>query len=230
MQASSTLLSSGIYSIPQAARLVGVHAKKLRGWVTGYGEMMKAPPLIQSEIPELPHRFAISFLNLIEARLIYAFSQQGVPVRSIRLMAVEARRFLRHPHPFATSMMFRTDRRKIFITALNKTGVPQLYDLKGKNFGMWDVLERELTDEIVYGPTGLATAWYPRKATLPRIYVHPKVSFGQPAIDKSGVPTETLYEAYLAEGNNYQAVARWFNVPPEHVKEAVQFERQPVVH
>lgn len=223
---ASTLLSSGFYSISQAARLLGVSPSRLRKWITGR-ESVRVPPLIESDLPEIAHRHALSFLNLIEARFVHAFAEYGIHVRSIRAMAAEAKRFLGHAHPFATSIMFQTDGRKIFVKVAEELADPKLYDLKGKNWGFYRVLERELKDEIVYGPTGMASAWYPHKKSLPRVFVHPKVSFGQPSLDKSGVPTSALYEAYLAEGENLAAVARWFEVPVEHVREAIRFERQP---
>jgi uncharacterized protein (DUF433 family) len=218
-------LASGIYSIRQAAGLVGVPAARLRGWVTGYHDM-KGTPLIESELSPLSHRVAITFVNLIEARFIDAFSKYGIKVRSIRSMADEAKRFLRHPHPFATEMIFQTDGKKIFIQAAEQTGDPKLYDLKGKNWGIYHVLSRELQKGVRYSSAGLAASWYPKKEIAPRVVVNPKVAFGQPTLQESGVPTAALIEAFTAEGEDYKSVARWFDLPVDQVKEAVRFELQ----
>jgi uncharacterized protein (DUF433 family) len=216
------LLSSGIYSIPQAAKLLDVSRQTLRFWVSGRRNM-RSEPIIKSELEPIEHLIAITFVNLMEVRFINAFSKYGVSVRSIRHMAEEARRVLRHPHPFATETMFRTDGRKIFIETVEKTRDPKLYDLKGKNWGLYQILSDALKKDVIYGPSGVAKEWYPRKDTAPSILINPKVAFGQPALEESGVPAEAFYEAYRAEGEDFDSVARWFDVPLKQVKEAVSF-------
>jgi len=47
---------------------------------------------------------------------------------------------------------------------------------------------------------------------------------GRPTVHKAGVPTRTLYEAYLAEDQNLARVARWYEIPEGWVKQAVKFE------
>lgn len=222
---NTTLLSTGIYSITQAARLLSIRPDRVRGWVSGYHKMV-ARPIIESEIAPIDHHIALSFVNLIEIRFIAAFSKYGVSVRSIRFMAEEAKRFLHHPHPFATEMLFRTDGRRIFIEALQKADDPKLYDLKGKNWGIHSVLSAALKKDVLYTDAGVAKAWYPKKDLAPEVVVHPKIAFGQPALDDSGIPTKALYDAYLAEGNNYTKVSRWFGIPTRRVKAAVKFEEE----
>lgn len=217
------LLSSGIYSIPQAARLLGIHESRLRGWICG-GHEAKGRPLIKSQIPRVGRQIAMSFVNLIEAKFIASFSSVGVSVLSMRYMAEEAERFLNHPHPFATDWLFKTDGRKIFIEAAEKAGDPCLYDLKGHNFAMHEVLARELKEDVQFSASGLANSWRPRKDVAPDVLVRPTVSFGAPAMATSGVPTEALYDAYLAEGRNIEVVARWFDVLASDVQQAVDFE------
>lgn len=220
-----SLISSGIYSVHVAARLLDIAPNRLRFWVSGRRNM-QAPPIVQSEIEPVDHQVALSFLNLIEIKFINAFSKYGVAVRSIRYMAEEAKRVLRHPHPFATEMIFRTDGRKIFIETAEKTDDRKLYDLKGKNWGFYEVLMDALKKDVVYGPSGVAAAWYPRRERAPNVMLHPKVAFGQPALAKSGVPVEALYDAYRAEGEDAESVARWFEVPVDDVREAVEFQVQ----
>lgn len=216
------LLSSGIYSIPQAASLLNVSPYSLRFWVCGR-RGMHSDPIVKSELEPIEHLIALTFVNLIEARFIIKFAKYGVSVRSIRYMAEEARRVLNHPHPFATDIMFRTDGQKIFIETAKQTGDKKLYDLKGKNWGFYKILADALKKDVIYGQSGIAEGWYPRKDTAPNILVHPKVAFGQPSLQEHGVPAEALYEAYRAEGEDFDSIARWFAVPLEQVREAVSF-------
>lgn len=215
-------LSRGIFSIPMAARLLDVPEQNLRGWVRGYSGSSR--PLIPTEYQPISHKHALSFVNLIEARFIGAFAKLGVNVHSIRAMAEEAKRVLSHEHPFATKMIFKTDGRSIFMQESTSIENQKLYDLKRKNFAFKEILEKEFKRDVIYGDAGIAEAWYPRKELAPRVIVNPKISFGQPAMDDSGIPTEAIYDAFLAEGRDYYGVARWFDIGVERVKEAVQFE------
>lgn len=227
---NAPLISTGIYTIQDASRLLEVSPHKLRGWVCGYHGMIGAP-LITSQIPTVEERIAISFVNLIEARFIAMFSRYGVDVRSIRYMVAEAERVLNHPHPFATETIFKTDGKKIFMQAAEETGDPKLYDLKKKNFAIHDVLAAEFKKGVVYSGRGNAESWFPRKESAPNVIVHPHMAFGQPVIKKCGVPTKTLFDAFNAEDGSYESVAYWFDVSEDDVKEAVRFEVSlPSVH
>lgn len=219
------LLSSGIYTITEASRLLNLSPSKLRDWVTGHYRT-KGHPLIRGEIKPLDNHIALSFVNLVEARFIDVFSKYGLHVRSIRYMAEEARRVLKHPHPFATDVMFRTDGQKIFMVTYEATNDPKLYDLKGKNWAMPDVVAQALKTEVLYGPSGAAQAWYPRKTEAPKVVVNPKIAFGQPALDDFGVPTRTIADAVWAANSDVEMIARWYELPIEYVNQAVRFERE----
>jgi uncharacterized protein (DUF433 family) len=205
--------------------LLDIPQQNLRGWVRGY-HGTKCEPLIQSDLKPIANRIALSFVNLIEARFITAFAKHGVSVLAIRYMADEAERFLSHPHPFATDMIFRTDGRTIFMLAADATGDQALYDLRKHNFGFTQILKAEFKKDVIYGGAGLAEAWYPRKRSTPRVLVNPKIAFGQPAMEDSGIPTEAIYDAFIAEDNDYSAVARWFDIHIDRVREAINFEKK----
>jgi uncharacterized protein (DUF433 family) len=220
---NTSLLSTGIYSLPQAAALLGIHPARLRGWVCGKSHA-KGRPLIRSELPNAGGRIALSFVNLIEAKFIETFASKGVSVLSMRYMAEEAERFLNHPHPFATDWIFKTDGKKIFVEAAEKADDPCLYDLKGHNFAMHGILAQEFKEGVQFSANGLADAWYPRTDIAPHVRVSPKVSFGSPALRESGVPTQALFAAFLAENRDARTVGAWFDVSEDDVLEAVRFE------
>lgn len=142
----------------------------------------------------------------------------------MRYMAEEAERFLQHPHPFATDWIFKTDGKKIFVEAAERTEDPCLYDLKGHNFAMHGILAKEFMGDVQFSTSGVADAWFPRIDIAPNVRVTPKVAFGSPAIEKNGVPTEALFAALQAEGGDVATVAAWFDVSENDVIEAVRFE------
>ncbi len=217
------LLGAGIYTVPDAARLLRVSHQKVRGWVAGYPRT-KAPPIIRNEVGVLNNRLAMSFINLMEARFIAYFASFNVHVTAIRYMAEEAKSFLQHPHPFATNAIFTTDGRKIFAAAAEHTGDKWLYDLRAKNWALYEIVVQSLKKGVIFDPKGVAATWFPRDELAPNVILHPKIAFGQPVLKDNGVPTRALFDAFHAEGETYETVAHWYDVPPEQVEEAVRFE------
>jgi uncharacterized protein (DUF433 family) len=94
---------------------------------------------------------------------------------------------------------------------------------------MYTVLEEVLSRGLRFDPTsGLATRWHPKEKDYPHIVVDPKIAYGQPAIESTRVPTDTIFSSWKAEDGNYQAVANWFEIDEALVKEAVEFGSCPV--
>jgi uncharacterized protein (DUF433 family) len=219
---NATLLESGIYSVADARNLIGLHDMRVRRWIDG-DRRTNSEAVLQNELGWVGDKLAFSFVNLMEMRFLAFFAGAGVHIRSIRVMAEEAKRVLKHPHPFATSTVFKTDGKKIYAETHRKTGDDQLYNLYDKNFEFKPIIAQSLKEGVVYDASGLVSAWYPRKESAPNVIVHPKHAFGKPILRDSRIPTSTLAKA--AEIDSVATVARWFEVPRAHVDEAVRFER-----
>lgn len=216
------LLGTGIYTIPEAAGLVEVPASRIRIWVEGHRG--KQAPIIDNELGKVDGKTAVSFTNLMELRFIAVFAGAGVPIPKIRAIMDEARNLLRHPHPFATRTVFKTDGRKIVAEIGKRNGIDDIYDLRTQNYEMKIVVMRSLKNDVVYDPQGGdAITWSPRRDIAPNVVVHPKFSFGHPVLKTSRIPTVALADAMKAE-RNVRTVARLFEIPESQVREAVQFE------
>ncbi len=220
---SVQLLTAGIYSIAEAARLVNIHPARLRAWICGHSDGSMRP-LIKRDLPIIDHQIALSFVNLIEARFIAAFARYGISIQSIRVMAEEAERYFGEPHPFAKSAMFKTDGQKIYLASGKRTKDPKMYDLKTRNYAMPQVLSEGLKNDVEFAVGGLANVWYPRKAVAPSVTVSARVAFGKPVLKASGVPTIAITDALAAEDNDFGNVARWFGLTVDQVKQAQRFE------
>jgi hypothetical protein len=48
-------------------------------------------------------------------------------------------------------------------------------------------------------------------------------------VEPAGVPTAALFRQWKAERGDRERVAEWFNLPPEDVRTAVDFELQIAV-
>lgn len=216
------LIDRGLYTVGDGARLLRISPRKVRGWIVGYPRTA-AEPILHNDIGWLGGDLAFSFANLMEIRFLQFFAGLGVKVSAIRDMAQEAKRVLGHPHPFATRTVFRTDGRKIFATIADRSGDKKLYDLRAKNWAMLEIVEQSLHDGVTYDPAGEAAQWRPRPE-MQQIAVHPRVAFGKPALIGEGIPTRTIYEAFTAENQSVDSVAKWYGISTGQVEEAVRFE------
>jgi uncharacterized protein (DUF433 family) len=222
MATKVNMLESGIYTVSDASRLIRTSEQKLRGWISGYPR--RGEPILKNELGWLDGRLAFSFANLMEMRFLAFFATEGIHLNSLRFMVAEARKVLRHPHPFATNVVFRTDGRRVYADILQRSGETRLYNLYARNYEMGAVIERTLKAEVIYDPRGEAASWLPRPELAPNIIVHPKLAFGQPTLRGSGVPVRALLDA-LNAGETVSAVANWFEVPEQQVREAEAFDR-----
>jgi uncharacterized protein (DUF433 family) len=217
------LLQSGIYTVTEAAELVAAPIPLVRVWIAGRRGRQFA--VIENQLGKVNGKNAISFTNLMELRFVALFWRAGVDLREIRSIMHEARRVLEHPHPFATKTIFRTDGRKIVAEIGRKNGIDSIYDLRSRNYEMRDVVMDSLKEDVRYDPRGEAAAWHPRKRLAPHVVVNPNYSFGQPVLEQSRIPTETLAKAVKVEGSA-RIVAELYEVPIKQVREAVAFQSE----
>lgn len=225
-RADEDALSVGVYTVPQAARLVQERHQRVRGWVVGYPNV-KADPIIKRQLDRVGGKDTLGFLDLMEVRFIRYFAvEYGLKVRSLRRAFQNARRVLGHDHPFATrAIRFRTDTKKIFVESLEQESEPRLYDLMSNNFSCYDVVVESLSETIEFSESGEAAAWRPNPREFELILLNPKYSFGQPIVSDSAVPTRALKQMYDFE-RSYDAVVDWFEVRAEEARQGVEFEKQ----
>ena len=213
----------GIFTVPEAARLTGVPATSIRRWAFGDPRGQAGAPLIR-QLPKLHGQDALGFYNLVEVLFLRDLTQQGVSWPTIRRAAEQARAVLHDDHPLATRRIFHTDGRGLFLEVANETGDRMLLDLLAGNYAMFEMLERSFTKSLSFdGPSGHASLWRPAN-DLERIVVDPARSFGRPIDHETGVPTDVLASALVAERGDAAQVARWWDVPQAAVEQAAEFE------
>lgn len=211
----------GIYTVPEAARLVGTAPPKLQSWIEG-NRGASAAPIIQRQLPRVGGRAVLGFLDLIEAKFIRHFTQWFSP-QTIRKVSVKLRDLHDVDHPFAMDKRFRTDGRTIFMEFAETEEERRILNLMNDNFEMEQVIDQSLFDGIFY-IRDIARHWFPDAGTG-RVVIDPTICFGHPIIKDHRVPTRQLFEAYLAEGGIQQA-AEEFEVDCDAVVQAVRFEQK----
>ena len=223
-KAVSDLGRSGIYSVSEAAALIGTSRQKIRAWIDGWPKS-GAPAIIENDLGWVDDRLAFSFANLMELRFVSVFVKAKVKIHAIRAVMNEVRAELHRPHPFATNIVFRTDGKKIIAETAHRNGVTRLYDLKSRNFEIGGIVYQTLKEDVIYDPKGDAEAWFPRRGMAPNVIVHPRLAFGRPVLRDTGIPTGAIADAMRAE-RHIDTVAELFEISRRRVQEAVAFETQ----
>ncbi len=214
------ILGAGVYSVPEASRLLGVSQQQLRRWLVGSDRFER---VWSSDYDECGDFLEISFTDLMEARVVNALRSQGVSLQHIRKAREIARAQFNLEKPFSTGR-FRTDGKRVFWEAAQKLAAvdPKLEDLMTGQMIFWSVVERTFKSVDIEG--GLARRWWPQNRKR-SIVLDPLRSFGQPILDKTGIPTAALKNAFDAEGEA-SIVARLFEVSKKEVVDAIEFEER----
>jgi uncharacterized protein (DUF433 family) len=223
----SPYVGVGLYSFPEAARIIGVNPPKLRRWVSAYrrtdrGAEYLGRPVISRHFKGEEH--VLTFLELIELLFVKLFRTEGVSMAVIRKAAEEAARRFGTPYPFAVKRL-DTDGKRIFATLKERSCEERVVVELGKGQLVIDTVARPFFRKIEYQGAGDALRFWPLDRAG-RVVLDPGRAFGQPIDAETGVPTRTLYDAVIAgSGQSPEIVARWFGVPLDAVQAAVDYER-----
>ena len=224
-----SLLGVGLYTIPQAARLLRLSSQKLRRWADGYlflsdGARRRSEPLIHRDLQEREDEVILTFQDLLELHMVRFFRSEGVSIQTIRKAAEQATLLYKTTHPF-TVKGFETDGKSIFAT-LEEQGVEGI----SKAELLQDLIRSQMVMESIARPFFRQiefeemepSRWFPN-GKGGGIVIDPQRSFGKPIEKVSGIPTETLYNMARG-GEKIENIAHWYKIDVETVHEAVRYE------
>lgn len=221
------IIGVGIYSVPEAAKLTGVSAARIRRWLKGYSFKLKdevhpMPPVWEAQLPPIDGELALGFLDLVEVRFVDAFLKRGVSWHTLRLAARQTKELFDTSHPFSTKR-FKTDGRGIFVEIVQETKEKSLLDIVKSQYAFEKVVAPGLAG-LEFAGSGESVRWWPLYRNR-RVVIDPARAFGKPILDKEGVPTSILAQAYRVE-QSIERVAHWYEVDPRSVRAAIQFEEK----
>ncbi len=220
------IIGKGIYTISEAAYLIGLSSRRIRPWIKGYssrsntGKISNIPPLIVSSIPIVDQKDVISFVELVELRFVKEFRKRGVSFQVIRRAAKEASKILQVTHPFAYKR-FKTDCKSIFLHYSQCEGQKDLILLGKSQYVMEEIIKVYLHEVDFDDLTDLALRWWPMGREN-HIVIDPQVAFGSPVIESTRITTETVYKDYLAE-DSIKKIAIWYDIKPSKIQSAIDF-------
>lgn len=217
----------GIYTPPEAARMVGMGAKTLRRWLLGYehpsgaNRSRQEDPLWHPQYdPTDDDGVLLGFRDLVEARIVNALRAKHIGLQTIRVCMDRAREIVGQERPFSTSQ-FKTDGRTIFLEITRDLDEPQLVDLRHRQGVFSRVIAPSLTD-LDFGSDGAERWWllHGKKTVV----ADPDHAFGQPIIAGHGITTARVAEAVEAEGS-VAKVAKIYELKPRLIRDALAYEQ-----
>lgn len=221
---SLNFLNTGLYTVAEAARLTKVSVGKVRRWLKGYdfksGQRVRHSDAVwQGELRPIQNKLALSFRDLLELRFVDAFIRAGVSWRTMRRAHAKAQDELNTTHPFCSNRI-ATDGRNILLRQGEEDSDEALINLATDQREFSRIVETFLK-ELEFSGTDIV--WWPLGRGR-NIVLDPKRNFGQPTVARSGVPSLVLARSARANGSP-DTVAKWYEVQPEEIADAVEFER-----
>jgi len=225
-------LGVGFYTRGDAARFLRMRPDRINRWVRGYSYSWKVaqdkrhgrqPPVIKTDLPLLEDTLTLSFLELMELRVVKEFLDQGIPLQTVRVAWRHAAHAFQTGHPFAHHRVF-LDKGQIFM-ALDNATAPDLME----------VSSRQRPFQVIAGPifarsvkelefdekTLFVRRWWPLGLQVP-VVLDPRIAFGAPVIEGTRIPTEIV--GLHLRTRSVEQVAKAFEVDRPRVEAARTFE------
>lgn len=218
-----TTLSSGIYTIPDAARILGLSLPKVRRWLKGSETF--------DTTEESPARYGIDnygikgvglekhmdFLSLIEIYTVMRLRELKVSFPTIRRARADLAERLGVNHPFAAQSLF-VDGAKLL------TENDNLHYELGTNgqIAIRMVLEPFLLRVDFETSTRMAERLHPLGRER-KVIVDPRRAFGRPVVDGTAITTEALASLYKG-GESIEDLAQQFDLKEVAIHDALEFE------
>lgn len=230
---SETHFGIGVYSVPEAARLIGMPSQTLRRWVSGFDHLEAGHNSQQSRLWSPQYAKSdddqfLGFRDLVEARIVKALRLNGIPLQTVRKCLQRARTIIGDEHPFSTRS-FKSDGKTLFLEIVQGGEEPILVDLRQGQQAFKTILAQSLSG-LEFGDE-VAERWWLLNGKK-TIVADPKRSFGHPIIASNGISTACVVEAVLAEGA-IERVAQLYEMRVGEINDAIEFEQQlksPTLH
>jgi uncharacterized protein (DUF433 family) len=205
------------YSVADAARYLSIPAATVGTWVKGRnyntqeGSQFSKPLILRPIGSSL-----LSLTNLVEVHVLRIIRKvHGVRLDKVRCALDYLEQKLNVSHPL-TTVRFKTDGVDLFVDSINRlVNASRSGELAIRSAleGLLTQVEYNLEEAIRFYPVPNAKV----------IAIDPSVSFGQPMVVGTGIPTSAIASLYNA-GDEIEDIAYEYDCNIEQIKSAIQFE------
>jgi uncharacterized protein (DUF433 family) len=207
------------YTTVEAARFAQTKSGTVAYW--HYGTGTKVGPALGGKKPYAP----LSYLQLVEVAFVASFRQRGVPLQRIRKAREYVAKVFGAEFPFA-EYRFKTEGVHVLMDAASVD--PDFSELIAADEAgqmAWERVLLERFEQFEY-EEDLAVRWHLRGRDVP-ILIDPRISFGAPVLEGTGVATWVLKGRFEA-GETLEEIEDDFGVPQRDILYALEFERVKV--
>lgn len=218
MPLDHAILGQGVYTPREVARLVGTSSQQVLRWTRGSGP---TDPLWSAYYNFIdPDVTELSFLDLIEVRVVAAMRRVGISLQSIRFAIAFAQERYQIERPLA-SQAFKTDGSEILMEALENDG--DLVSLSKKYPGqkVFKQIVFQSLNDLEYEDETVAR-WRP--ASFSEVVIDPDRYFGDPILDDYGVSTNMLYTEFK-QFSDIDYLSSIYEIPKSILKKGIAFEQ-----
>jgi uncharacterized protein (DUF433 family) len=216
---------AGIYEIPEAARYLHVDIRipeakyeisssHLIRWIHN--------GLSDPKLTEVPGRqLLITFEDLVSMRVIAFLRALNYSFPKIRKAERLLRQLTGYPRPFATEAIWGEKEGAVDIFA--EIASLLLVASRAGQLVFLNMVKDNLINMhgLSFDERGIAYSWMPR----PNILLHPRIQFGRPCIINTRIPTGDV-AGMIRAGDTLEFLANSYQIPPEYIQSALDWERE----
>jgi len=220
-----------LYTVADAARIVGVPTSTVAGWAKGCvkrlpdGRTITGKPVVTCHVAP-GNAASIPFVGLAEALVLAAFRRSGVSLQRIRPAMAEFQSRIGLDHALASRVLY-TDGADVLYDYTEQhpgteagRGVLQLVVVtSGQRVFVPDI--SEYLQRIEYGSDGFARLIRVPGYEQARVVADPARSFGAPIFEHGGARVEDVLERFWA-GDSIRDLTAEFGVPADEVEDLVR--------
>jgi uncharacterized protein (DUF433 family) len=216
-----------LYTVAQAARLVGMPPSTLTSWARGYTHRftdratVAKGPVITALDPPFSGAPSIPFVGLVEAMVVQAFRRTDLPLQRIRraldVLAAEGEL----EHALATRKLY-TDGAEVLYDYARDAGDGQLRLLTVVSSGqrVFHEVVASYLQRIHFDDDPWATEVIVPVTEHEILRIRPEVASGDPLFMSGGAPLSAVMSRYRA-GESAESLADDYGVPVDDIREAV---------
>jgi len=214
-----SLLERDLYSLRQAADLLGVHLPTLRRWLDGYEAHGKLyQPVIR---PSHTGSEIVTWGEFIEAGYLREYRSCGVSLQRVRPFVTELRERYGVPYPLATAQPFVADRAFV-VQVQEATGIdPELRLVRYDNDQYVLTAPADAFFKKIEFSGDIAAKMRPLGRDKP-IVIDPERMWGEPTV--SGLVRTEIVAELFAAGEPVETIARGYDLSVGDVEAALRYE------
>ena len=213
-------LGSGIYTIPDISKLLGIPQAKVRRYLNEYWDDRLGKKLFnQTYSWSADNKIkAVNFYTLIELYTCFHLQEMGVSTYQVLKSRTAMSKELNSPYPFASSKLL-TDGKKIWYEFKDSI-------VKADGSRQTDFVEfiKKFAGKIDFNSQKIAERFYPATKNS-SIVVDPHHQFGQPTIDGTNINSEVIFSMHES-GEPINAISILYDLTAKQVNDAITFHKK----